>query len=125
MFVTKESKTKNYKENILVGFEAVTHVVQLLFQTPRISLPYALGIGFELKDLLFKEAATEEYQTSVNSLKDQIRKITGNTDMDVNVKRNGTTTEVILTVNVGNEETTITVPVTDDKTIRFKDITVE
>lgn len=130
MIATKESKTKNYKENILTNFEAVTHVVNLLFRTPRAFLPYSLGMGFELRDLLFKDPSSSEYDRSLNDLKSQIRLATGNSDMTVAVDRDkdsdgSTVTEIILTVNVsGTQSLNVYVPI-DNGEPKYKDIIVK
>ncbi|MGL5766527.1 MAG: hypothetical protein ACRCX8_12895 [Sarcina sp.] len=125
MLATKESRTKNYKENIIKGFDAVTHVVNLLFKTPTISLPYSLGLGFELRDLLFKDLGSDEYESSLNDLKRQIRHAVGNSDVKVSVDRTGDTTEIVLRVTVDDERTiNISVPVENNEP-KYKDIIVK
>lgn len=125
MIATKESRTKNYKENVLRDFDAITHVINLLFKTPRISLPYAPGLGFDLRDLLFKNSATSEYESSLNDLKRQIRAAAGNSDIKIDIDRTGDTTEIIFTIAVDSTtEVNVFVPVESGEP-KYKDIIVK
>lgn len=125
MKATKESKTKNYKENVISDFDAITHVINLLFKTPKASLPFMLGVGFELRDLLFKKIETSEYERSLDDLKKQIRLITSNADIQIDVSRRNTGTEIILSIRTNKKiDRTIRIPV-DGEDIRYKDIIVE
>ncbi|MGL5715349.1 MAG: hypothetical protein ACRCX2_20190 [Paraclostridium sp.] len=128
MFITKESRSNNYKENVARSFPAVQQVIQLLFSTPQMSMPFSLGLGFELKDMLFKIAGSDTEQAVITELNTQVRAIVGDESIDVNFSRDGSTINLIINFTYDNANRRATVPVLDlgdDKfEISFKDIIV-
>lgn len=127
--VVKESRSNNYKENTMLGFAAVQHAIELLFSTAGGSMPYALGYGFELKDLLFKESGSESESRTMANFNKQIRALANDEDIVVDFSRDGVVINLLITYSYNRETMTATIPVADigndNYRLNFDEITVK
>ena len=129
MIITEESATNNYKESRFNGYPCAQKILTYLFSTPRYSMPYALGIGFDLSTLIFKVKGSAEEEEAIRDAEQQITTVCSGDDVSVKLERSGTTimNMQITFGSASGENQSIEIPISytsSEYRVIYDDITV-
>lgn len=109
------NKSITGRENVAVGFEAAVLTFCLLVSIPQTSHQLIPGLGFSLRDFLFKGDASKSLPNLITELNTQYRDVINDLPISISAEKVKTVIEITITYKLESGEVNIPLELKEDK----------